>query len=519
MKLQNLALYLFAFSTFISCIALEDEFDPTVTTDVVSDKIYYYKDSFPVAITFKDNALIEESKVKFQIENPQLIANDTVIFAFEKTFSEVLARQLQFDTTFIVPSYVRTGRYLMEISNKDAGNNFIVDTAYFLIGADVQSPVIENFSVTSAIEGNLENEAFCRAERIVVNALVTDNIALKRIGVSIADATPRYFQANSIDTIDVAELVQRQLFISDSLENGVYNLKLIAEDVFGNTIEETTQINVNCDDQPAVFVSYQEESGIEIPSNRIVTLFPGEQFSLNSLVFTDAGGLDSARLEVSRIGVAPSIGEPAPVVNETPIEVDLQGVNEQDLAQVFNNDDFQFSFDLLDTQAGETIFINITVKDGEQTWEEATFFRFSLVAKEDLAPIIRIADLVIDGTKEYVPENDVLDLTDRLIGKNSIDIAVEGKIQENVGLASIEYSFVSDREEITPVSGALDDPSVFTSYPVDIGTTLNTAFTIDADPPVFGEVIYTLTITATDIKGQTDDVTYNFRVTYLEAEE
>ncbi|KXX67712.1 hypothetical protein [Flammeovirga sp. SJP92] len=513
MKLQNLALYLFAFSTFISCIALEDEFDPTVTTDVLTDKIYYYNDSFPVSITFKDNALIQEGKVKFQFDNPQSVANDTVVFEYERTFTDVQARQLQFDSVFIIPSFIRTGKYMMEVSNLDAGENFIADTSYFYIGTDIQAPTIENLSVTSVVEGNLENDAFCRGERIVVNASVLDNVAVKRIGVSIADATPRYFQVNSSDTVNVADIVQRQLFISDSLTNGTYNLKLIAEDVFGNAAEVTTQVDVNCDDQPAVFVSYTEENGIEIPSNRIVTLFPGEQFKLNSLVFTDAGGLDSARLEVSRIGVAPSIGEPAPVTNDPPIEVDLQGVNEQDLAEVFN-DNFQFGFDLLDTQAGETIFINITVKDGEQTWEEATFFRFSLVAKEDLAPIIRIADLVIDGTKEYVPEDEELELTDRLIGKNSIDIAVEGKVQENVGLASIEYSFVCDREEIPSVGGALDDPSAFTSYPVDLGTTLNTAFTIDANPPVTGDVFYTLTITATDIKGQVDDVTYNFKVTY-----
>ncbi|NME71144.1 DUF4625 domain-containing protein [Flammeovirga aprica] len=514
MKLQNLALYLFAFSTFISCIALEDEFVPTVTTDVVSDKVYYYQDSFPVAVTFKDNALIQESKIRFQIDDTLSVANDTVVFAFEQLFEDVSARQLQFDSTFIIPSYVRTGKYMMEVSNMDAGENITVDTTYFFIGTDVSDPIIENFSVTSAVEGNLENDAFCRGEKIVVNASILDNVALKRFGISIADATPRYFQANSNDTVSVADIVQRQLFISDSLTNGTYNLRLIVEDAFGNQADTTTQISVNCDDQPAVFVSYQEENGIEIPSNRIVTLFPGEQFKLSSLVFTDAGGLDSARLEVSRIGVAPSIGEPAPVTNDTPIEVDLQGVNEQDLAEVFN-DNFQFNFDLLNTQAGETIFINITVKDGEQTWEEASFFRFSLVAKEDLAPIIRIADLVIDGTKEYVPENEELELTDRLIGKNSIDIAVEGKVQENVGLASIEYSFTSDREEITSVGGALNDPSVFTTYPVDLGTTLNTVFTIDAAPAgVTGDVFYTLTLTATDIKGQTDAVTYNFKVTY-----
>lgn len=512
MKLQNLTLYLFALLAVISCIALEDEFSPTVTDNTITDKIYYYRDSLHVDIAFRDNVLIEEGKVKIHIVDTESVLNDSVIFAFDTTYTDVGARLLKFDSLFLIPSYVRTGKYLLEVKNTDTGENQIADTSYFYIGTDTLAPVIENFSVSSAIEGNQENETLCRGERITVNAKVTDNVDLKRIGVKIGEGSARYFNVIG-NSLNVVEIVQRQLFISDSLTNGTYDLTLIAEDQFGNVSEDITQINISCDDQPALFVSYKEESGIIIPSNRIVTLYPGEQFTMSSLIFKDNGGLDSARLEITRIGIASDVGEDAPTVHDTPVMVALGGVLEVDLATLFK-EDFNFGFDLANTQAGETIFVNIKVKDNEQTWENASFFRFSMVAKEDLAPVIRITDLIIAGTKEYVPEDVVKDLTQRLVGNQSIDIAVEGKIDENVGLASIEYTFDSDNRLVQGFGGSINTPEEFTSYPVDIGTVLATTFPIYSNVNYEGDILYTLKIKATDIKGQKDSVTYNFNVSY-----
>lgn len=512
MKLQNIALYLLAFSAFISCIALTDEFDPTISVESEAGKTYYYKDTFKLNVVFKDNVLIEEGRIRIRMVDTLSTVNDTILFTYDSTYQNVRARQLEVDSSMLVPLNVRTGKYFIEVSNEDADENFIADTSYFYIGTDTMAPVIEQITVTSAIEGNQGSTTFCRGERLLIDALIHDNLSIKKLGIQIGVNTPRYFSVDG-DSLNVVDVVQRQFFVPDSLVNGEYDLTLLVEDQFGNKSQVVTSINISCDDEPAFFVSYSEASGIEIPSNRIVSLFPGENFSLSSLIFRDNGGLDSARLEVTRIGVSSVVGESGTITNDPIIGIDLDGVEEQDLATLFE-DNFNFGFDLLETTAGETIFINVKVKDAEQTWDEASFFRFSLVAKEDLAPIIRIADLIIDDTKEYIPEDEVQDFTSRLVGKNNINIAVEGKVQENVGLSSIEYKFSSDREGIVNLEGKVEGEDSFTSYPVDLGTTLNTEFPISSSLAIQGDVLYTLKIVAKDIKGQMDSVSFNFNVTY-----
>ncbi|AZQ63671.1 hypothetical protein EI427_15995 [Flammeovirga pectinis] len=502
MKLQNVALYILFLTGFISCIALEDDFSPSISSDSFLNDTYYYKDSFQLNITFTDNVLIEEAQVTIGKVDASLDSTD-LEFTFDSVFT-TQARLLILDSAILIPAYVSTGEYFLALRNTDTGGNIIADTTYFMVGTDTLSPSLSDLTVMSAIEGNQENTAYCRGEYLALSGLISDNIGINKVGVQIGTSSPRYFLADG-ENITLESIVENQIFISDSLANGVYDLTISMEDVFGNVKTEVQSINVNCDDVPAQFVSYAETNGIEIPSDRVVLMFPGENFSLSSLIFEDEGGLDSMRLEVSYISVPSAVGSAGTVVEAPVVNLALDGATTVDLATLTT---FNFGFNQTGVDAGETIFVNVKVKDQEQTWDNASFFRFSLVAREDLAPSINITDLIFNESKEYIPENTVQELT----LTEDLNISIEGKVDENVGLSSITYTFTDDYGYNAPMTSTFTD---FTTYPVDLGVMFgNVSFPIRQSLDHEGVLIYTLEVVATDIKGQVDTVTYNFSVNY-----
>ncbi|WP_281615552.1 DUF4625 domain-containing protein [Flammeovirga sp. SubArs3] len=510
MKLQTLISYILLLAVFASCIALEDDFSPSISSmEIEENKVFHYKDTFNLSVTFSDNVLISEATISIGEVNPE--SSSVFTFSFDSTYADIQARALAIDSSLVIPAYVPTGQYFLALKNKDAGDNVMVDSIFFRIESDTILPSFSSdFSVMSAIEGNQESTVYCRGERLLLSGILSDNIGLTKLSVQFADSSPRNFLIQG-DSLDINDIVQRQIFIPESLENGIDTLTLTLEDEYSNVSVKKIPLEINCDDVAANFASY--ESTQEIPSDRIVLIYPGTPFQLTSLIAEDEGGLDSVQLEVSRIPVSSDGSTSTPIIEQF-VEVALNGVNTIDLATL-EDLNFNFEFDELTTDAGETIFINVKIKDQEQTWDNASFFRFSLVAREDLAPSITVTDFIFNDTKEYVPENEPYALTPQT---NSINIKLEGKIYENVGLQSVLIEFI-DLGLGSRGTSASKTVTEFSSYPVDLGSLISDLQMVvpsmnQADLYEYSQTDFRLRILATDIRGQTDEIIYNFSVDY-----
>ncbi|NME68098.1 DUF4625 domain-containing protein [Flammeovirga aprica] len=503
--LTKVLLFIVTLSAVLSCIALEDEFSPTVSNNIIADKVYYYYDSLHINVMFRDNALIEESNVRISLITSTPSENDTVSFSFDTTYTNVAARLLQFDSTFIVPLHAKTGKYIFESSNKDASDNIIRDTTYFYIDTDTIAPLVTDFSVQSKNEIHQNNNQFCRGDVVIINAFVTENAALKRVGAGIGENEITYFEANGQST-STATLLQNSFSIPNDLTDGSYQLKFVVEDMFGNSTALSENITILCDNTPAELISFEEESGISVPASFIVPLFPGEEFNLSSLIFEDTGGLDSARLEISRNGTQ---GD----VTETPITFDLEGVTKTDLSTIFD-EYFLFSFDKVNAVEGDEISVNVLVKDLNQSWENASSFNFSLIAKKDEAPEIVINHLVINDVPTVVPINEEYDITDLLDENQDLTIALDGVINEEVGLASVKYKFSSDNRNIQSFGRIIDLSDDELSYPVSISDVIGTTFPINDNENLSGKITYSLEIIATDFKEQADTVNFVLSAVY-----
>ncbi|KXX69530.1 hypothetical protein [Flammeovirga sp. SJP92] len=503
--LTRICLFIVTSSAVFSCIALEDEFFPTATNNITSDKVFYYFDSLHVNVDFRDNALITESNVRLALIEPSVAESDTVLFSFDTTYTTVEARLLRFDSTFIIPLYAQTGKYLLATNNKDASDNTIWDSTYFYIDTDTTAPFVEQFSVVSKNEKNIENNQFCRGDIVSINALVTDNAALDRVGISIDEEETVYFNLAG-RSAGIANLIQNDISIPNSINDGSHQLQLVIEDKFGNAITVSKTITVMCDNDPAELVLFEEESGIELPSNNVVQLFPGEEFNLSSLIFEDTGGLDSAQLEITR----QANGNPTV---ETPVTFGLDGVTSADLSDIFE-DYFSFSFDKVNANEGDEIMVNVKVKDINQIWEKASSFHFTLISKKDEKPELLIPNLIINGNAVSVNPDEEYDLTDLLIENGNLTIELDGEIREEVGLTSVKYTFNSDHRSIQSFGRRIDISEEELDYPLPIETVIQTPFPIDYNENLEGKITYSLQVIATDFKEQSDTVNFVLSAVY-----
>ncbi|MBD0404878.1 Ig-like domain repeat protein [Flammeovirga sp. EKP202] len=504
--LTKVVLFVITLSCVFSCIALDDEFFPTVSNNIIPDKVYYYYDSIHVNVMFRDNALIQETNVKVALLEQNGMESNTVAFTFDSTYSNVATRLLKFDSTFIVPLNAETGKYLLETTNKDASNNYTKDTTYFYIDTDTTSPSIEQFSVRSTNEKNTIDNQFCKGDVVEVNALVTDNIELYRVGVAFDEGETIYFDTEGRST-GIGTLLQNEISIPSDISNGTHQFKLLIEDIYGNTTMLSETISIECENDPAELISVVEESGKDVPSNGIIPLNPGEQFNLTSLIFEDTGGLDSARLEVTRYQ-----GENDPIV-ETPIDVDLESAIETDLSELFS-DYLSFGFDKIETNEGDLIEVSIKIKDLNQTWENASSFNFSLQSKKDEKPEIVVHHLVINGVNTEVDPDEEYDLTDLLLENQNLQIGIDGVINEEVGLASVRYSFESDHRSIQSFGRIINLSEEELTFPVSIEEVIATTFPINYNEHLDGKITYNLEITVTDLKGQTDAINFILSADY-----
>lgn len=253
MKLHNIALYFILYAVFTSCIALEDNFDPSINSmDINEESIFFYKDTFNLQVTFSDNFLIEEATVSIGKVNDE--NTSTVKFEYDSTY-EVNARAIVIDSALVVPPHVSIGTYYLSLRNKDAGGNIIEDTTFFQIGTDTLGPSVDgDVDVVSAIPGNTEATVFCRGERIYLDGMLIDNIGLAKVSVQIGDSYPILFPLQG-ESVNINSIVQKKLFIPNDIVNGTTNLTLIIEDLFGNTSTYIKQLTINCDDVAPNFYS------------------------------------------------------------------------------------------------------------------------------------------------------------------------------------------------------------------------------------------------------------------------
>ncbi len=524
-------LLVFGIATFLfACVDVEDVIDPRFQFVTNSEngsvrESYSYGDSISFEVTFTDNSSIVKSEVA--ISKVGSAITDTIntwgIYITEDdslSGSRFVRRTVRKKIpTLFNGNFLETGRYFLYLSVEDVGGSLITFSDTFNITNDQSAPEITIDELGLSRDED-DNYQACAGFVVPIDGYIKDNTQIEslqyrftREGNSAQFSSSRLFTLNTTIPVENDSLYLANIFgnfgvivprsISGvNVQSETLLLTVIATDNFGNKSTSTPiPIVVNCDTEiPTIQVlkttpTLNQELNFNIPVEG--------SFSIDEIRFADVSGLNSINIEL--VG-----SDPNPIQSETI-------VLEPDITEIDFTDDPRFT-----VNSGEGIFDNIgdiftliiTATDSEDPANVATT-RITLNTVEDASPTIEVVDLLInpndqtiDTTFINVTDGAAFNATNVIERAEAIDVVsyliASGKIQDDIGIGSIEFTWTRPDESIsftttledTPIVVQLNDLILVNSFTFPIG--------MNGD--------YVLKIKITDTKENTTEVSYTIRI-------
>jgi hypothetical protein len=466
-----------------SCIPIEDNILPQIERLELRDSVYFYRDTLSVRLSVRDETTLDT--LRLRISKNRLNPLDQNPWVLDSIIPLLGGRRYSDTLLLEVPAFVNTGSYNVQLTTQDAGSNSVIRNRNFLILSDTLSPRFQDLSLS--LEQNPDGTySTCRGEAFNVSGLVTDNLALTRVGFRVNGSIPSFDQVSG-NSFNLADLSFNNALVTPAnASDGIpVTFTLVAVDTFNNRSTFDFTLIPDCDDlSPEIQLGTTRPNLLE---GNEVNITQGGRFRINNLFIEDNRALATA-------SVFFNISQRDP---ELFSEVDLQGASQVNLA-----DSVALLFDIPEfAPIGQIYELLISATDTTGLTSLPLSIRLTVV--EDDPPSIVLTNTLVNGEEVRYSEDEAVEV------RADDVLALEGKIEELNELVRVRLAILNG------ASGAVVSQFVFNNPDNALAVTISDLYPegglripTTAEP---GE-IYLLQLRAVDNKDQVNEQLFQFLV-------
>ncbi|GAB4188473.1 MAG: hypothetical protein OHK0057_27190 [Thermoflexibacter sp.] len=421
-----------------SCIPIVDKIAPTIQDINNLRLVYHIQDTIQIFLTYRDNSRLDSVTVSINRQVPP--ANNPWRYFSRRS---IKGRRYEDTLKIPIPKDAPLGIYNLSVRLQDFSKLQSVpkDTIFELLG-DNRPPRINNLLVIStgvgvAPERDIaDNFITCRSSIIQLSGLITDNIRVREVRVSLNDGATNLLNTARVvnsDTVRLVGLFDRDIRIPSNVPDGrILRLTVTALDGEGNSASQSFNFIINCDDQtPSLNIT---RTSPQINANREVNVIEGSNFRILEGTATDNRGLGTLTVTFNEVN------QPRRVV----FERNLSGATNVNLAELFASANPNLFQPPANAPAGAIYELIISVRD--IAGNLATPIRILITVIRDEPPAIFIANVYVDG-KELV----LSPTSANIVGRGQT-VQIEGKIEDDSGLEYIQILWGPPGQETTIVN-------------------------------------------------------------------
>ncbi|MEM6297665.1 MAG: DUF4625 domain-containing protein, partial [Bacteroidota bacterium] len=374
----------------VSCIPIEDTFEPTINDLFVGDT-YFLEDTLTAETILTDNFGLEVAYVEIV-----QIAGET---ASDWTVSDSVSlrggRRFEFAYQSVIPQNAAPGLYEITVEVIDAGGNSSFIRRRFNLLGDIRGPIFieeldlfQDPSRTEIFEIVNGRYRVCRQSILVVEGKAIDNIGIRRITAQLGD-----FPANTrlidppVDTLSLLGAFNGSLIVPiDVPDDTELELVVTVTDTDGNQRSDSIPIIVNCDDEIPIIDSIRFD--VNFDGNNTVNLIELDSFQVTSIGLRDNRALENLLVFFNPIGEEV----------DTLYNIPLNGVPEADSAYVIGQnggDPIRFILPSV-AQFGDVYQAVFVITDTVGNLSEVEVFTIGV--DNDAGPRITVAELEVNNT-------------------------------------------------------------------------------------------------------------------------
>lgn len=429
---------LLCFALIWSCIPIIDKIAPTIQEVNNLRLTYHLQDTIQVFLTYRDNDRLDSVTVSINRQVPPA-TNPWRYF----TKRAIRGRRYEDTLKIPIPKDAPLGIYNLSIRLQDFAKLQAIpkDTIFELLG-DNRPPRINNLLVISTgvgvaperdIAGNFIT---CRSSIIQLAGLITDNIRIREVRVSLNEGATNLLNTARVvnsDTVRLVGLFDRDIRIPSNVADGrVLRLTVTALDGDGNSVSQSFNFIINCDDQaPSLNIT---KTNPQINANGEVNLIEGSSFRILEGTATDNKGLGTLTVTFNEINQT----------RRVVFERNLNGATSVDLAELLASAGSNLFQPPANAPVGSIYELIISIRD--IAGNVATPIRILITIIRDEPPTIFIANVYVDG-KELILSSTAANI----VGRGQT-VQIEGKIEDDNGLEYIQILWGVPGQETTIVN-------------------------------------------------------------------
>jgi len=434
---------LLCFALIWSCIPIIDKIAPTIQEVNNLRLIYHIQDTIQLFLTYRDNNRLDSVTVSINRQVPP--ASNPWRYFIRRS---VKGRRYEDTLRIPIPKDAPLGIYNLSIRLQDFAKLQAVpkDTIFELRG-DNRPPRINNLSVVSTgvgisperdITGNFIT---CRSAIIQLAGLITDNIRVREVRVSLNDGATNLLNTARVvnsDTVRLLGLFDRDIRIPSNVADGrVLRLTVTVLDGEGNTASQSFNFIINCDDQaPSLNIT---RTSPQINANREVNLIEGGVFRILEGTATDNRGLGTLTVTFNEVNQT----------RRVVFEQNLNGATSVNLAELLASASPNLFQPPANAPVGSIYELVVSVRD--IAGNVATPIRILITIIRDEPPVIFIANVYVDGKELILGVPSQGAAAANIVGRGQT-VQIEGKIEDDSGLEYIQILWGPSGQETMVVN-------------------------------------------------------------------
>lgn len=487
--------------SFSRCVPIEDLVAPTVGEFTLQEQ-YNISDTIILNAILADNFGISNYTVDIEA------VNGAGLWSYS-SIDSVKARLLNLKDTIIIPSEnFAIGNYKLTLTVFDASGKSKIITKNFSVGKDNSIPILTDIkldldlSIDLSITFDSITKVYtaCRLNIIPIKGKATDNTGIKKVVAQFDGiaSTRKDFIVNS-DTLKEANLSTIFIGLNSISVPPVYDngdpitnetplkLRFTVTDTEGNTSSAVLSFLIDCDDESPVIdrIDTNIKNDITTDGDSIVVI-QGQELFITGGKITDDQELDSLIIYLEDKSERETVIVP---LFSNAISGD---------SYTIDNDIPIFSF--RSTPRIGKVYYNLKVKSIDAVGNESSLRDIKLFIEPNEPPSVIPTLIEVDG----IPISNPLpfNINNPITVSTGSTIRLYGKISDDLKIEEYEIRWGKTNEENLILAGTANN-FTYDNATVGIINVSNNANRLD---------IYKLTISAKDILGVENQVTYYFRV-------